>query len=66
MTEPYHSNIRHFLESESTWQCVLCKATVDPRAVALHRKQCLVELRIREIIREELSAQGKKGNQHER
>lgn len=36
----------------SVWQCVLCKETVTPPPAGAH--YCLVENRIREIIRDEI------------
>lgn len=53
MAEPYHSNIRNFLESASEARCMLCHATVILGIV----HYCPVETRIREIVREEMRAQ---------
>lgn len=54
MAEPYHSNIRHFLES-GMWQCLLCQGRVSPDFALEHQKVCPVELRIREVIRDEFT-----------
>lgn len=49
------SNIRHFLET-GTSRCLLCKQPVG-NDFSLH--YCPVETRIREIVREEMRAEGK-------
>lgn len=55
-TEPYRSNIGHFLNA-GEWRCVLCGQTVGA-IPSLH--YCAAETRIREIIREEI-ARAEKG-----
>lgn len=36
------------------WECILCRAPVSRDQIPAHQKECIVELRIREIFREEL------------